>query len=1021
MKGLKNLKGLLAAVFMAVIVAPLTWAQQPLTVSGRVVDSMGEPIIGVSILEKGTSNGAISNIDGEYRLSVKSGATLVFSFIGYATQEKKATGPTLNVTLQDDTQLLEEVVVVGYGVQKKSSVTGSISKVDGSEMMNRTITSAQDALGGKTAGVQIISSSGAPGDASTIRVRGYSSNYDSDPLYIVDGLKVEDISTIDANDIESIEVLKDGASAAVYGAEAGNGVVLVTTKRAKKGAAKVSYDFQISFNSLSNKPEVMNAQEYMTYQLEGGALTQSQIDAYYDGVTDTDWFDGTTETSLTQKHTLSFSSASDRGSVFLSLGYYKNDGFLKGDQDTHKRYNLTANAELKPKKWLTVGTNTRISYGEMNTLPWADSYVGSANGPFTSMMALDPLTPVYFDSDNIPSFVATYIDEGRKVITDDKGRYYGISPWVLSLNPLAYLDVNHYNLTSTSVNSTFYANFNLFDGFVFTTRLGIDLRSVDTYNYNETYYAASNLCNDNPSITQATTNKYYYQWENFANYTKTFAKKHTIGAMLGMSFSKTVNKTVSATIDSITQDLENFAYLAYASDDATKTVDGEKTITSKLSYFGRVNYSYADRYMIEATMRADANDLSVLSKSQRWGYFPGASVGWVASNEAFFPETSAWTYAKVRGSWGRNGSISNLGDFAYASAIESGTSYSIDGTTTYSVGSAPTTLGNDNLKWETTDQWDFGVDLRFLGDRLSFSADYFYKKTKDLLISDSSPSLTAGNDPSPINAGDVVNKGFEFELSWKHNIGKFNYSINGNLSFLKNEVTYLEPTVTRLSGFYAAGMTYFTYFEQGQPIWYMRGYKVDHIDQSTGEPVFVDVDGDGELSANDVDYIGSGVPDVTYGITLNASYKNFDLVIFGSGAAGGDIFCNLNNIYNQCDNKLKIYYDERWTSTNTNAKRPRPVCDNEYEYIMSDANVFSGNYFKIKQIQLGYTVPKTLTKKIGIDNIRAYISLDDFFCFSSYPGMDPEIASSNATTAIGIDNAAYPSAKKVVLGFNVTF
>ena len=1020
---MKGLKRLLAAVAMAVVLAPIAWAQQPLTVSGKVVDNTGEPVIGVSILEKGTTNGVITNIDGEYRITVKQGATLVFSYIGYTTQEKKANGPTINVTLQDDTQLIDEVVVVGYGVQKKSSVTGAISKVDGSEMMNRTVTSAQDALGGKTAGVQIISSSGAPGDASTIRVRGYSSNYDSDPLYIVDGLKVENISNIDANDIESIEVLKDGASAAVYGAEAGNGVVLVTTKRAKQGAAKVSYDFQISFKNIANKPDVMNAEEYMNYHLEGGTFTQSYIDTYYDGVTDNDWFDSTTETSITQKHTLSFSSASDRGSVFMSLGYFNNNGFLKGDDDTHKRYNLTVNAELKPKKWLTVGTNTRLSYFQANTEPWADDYNGSAYGPFTSMMALDPLTPLYYDSDNLPTFVQDMIDAGQNVITDDKGRYFGISPFVTSSstqNPMLALYVNQYDITGTSVNSTFYANISPFEGFTFTTRLGIDLKSLSTYSYYKTYYVSTNQYQNDPEVNQGSTNRYYYQWENFANYTKTI-KKHTFGAMVGMSFSKTVNKTVSASINSITQELDNFAYMAYASDDATKTVDGEKTTTAKLSYFGRVNYNYADRYMVEATMRADANDLSVLSKSQRWGYFPGASVGWVASNEAFFPETTAWTYAKVRGSWGRNGSISNLGDFAYASAIESGSSYSFDNTTSYSIGSAPTTLGNDNLKWETTDQWDFGVDLRFLDDRLSFSADYFYKKTKDLIISDASPSLTAGNDPSPMNAGDVVNKGFEFELSWKHNIGKFNYSINGNISFLSNEVSYLDPTISRLSGYYAAGRTYFTYFEVGQPIWYMRGYKLDYIDPSTGDPVFVDINGDGEFSASDVDYIGSGVPTVTYGITLNASYKNWDLVVFGSGAGGGDIFCNLNNVYDAGTNKLSIYYDERWTSTNTSAKRPRPVCDNEYEYIMSDANVFSGNYFKIKQIQLGYTVPKTLTKKIGIDNIRAYVSLDDFFCFSSYPGMDPEIASSNATTGIGIDNGAYPTAKKVVLGFNVTF
>ncbi len=1007
-------------VLLCLILGGVTdaWAQQKV-VNGTVLDGDGIGIIGAGVMQKGTTNGVITDLEGKFSISVPEDAVLVISCVGFNTVEVAA-GDAAVITLEEDRELLDEVVVVGYGVQKRSSVTGSISKVESDQMRNRTITSAQDALAGKTAGVTMVSTSAAPGASSTVRVRGYSSNYSSDPLYIVDGLKVSDLSNVDANDIESIEVLKDAASAAIYGAEAGNGVILVTTKRASSGSVGVTYDFQLSTNDLNHIPAVLNAKEYETWYREAGYITDAMMESYYDGVTDNEWFKTATETGLMQKHNLSLQMGSDKGQIYVGLNYLDNDGFLKGDVDKHTRYGATMNAEMQIKPWLKVGSNMRFTYQTMTMSPWTVSY-GSPDGPFGDLLHMDPLTPVMYSSSNVPSFIADLLADGRKFPTDENGDYFGASRFTTTCNPLLNRKVNHYNSTASNLDISGYVNITPFKGLVFTSRFGFNNNGMRTHSFSETYYVTPNMQNDKPSVSETGLQTLYYQWENFANYNIEVGSGHNISATVGTSFSKSINDTLSASVDKITKELDNYTYLDYASGDAVKTVGGQKLTTAKLSYFGRLGYSFRDKYLAEVTMRADANDLSVLSAKSRWGYFPAVSLGWVISQEDFFPRSNTFTFAKFRASWGQNGSISNLGNFVYASAIEGAGFYSFDGTTNYSQGSVPSTLGNDNLKWETSEQLDFGVDLRFFKDRLTFSADYFNKKTNDLLISGASPSLTAGNDPSPINAGNVLNRGFEFDLGWKQTLGDFSYGITANLATLHNEVTYLDPTIARLEGANAAGNNPFTYFEVGYPIWYFRGYEYAGVDPATGDPTFEDLNNDGQIGTSDKTFIGSGIPDFTYGITLNAAYKGFDLLIFANGSQGNDIYCNLNNVYTTGDNVLKYFYDRRWTASNTNAERPRPGCNNLQQYYMSDAMVFDGNYFKIKQIQLGYSIPEKIISRVGVKSTRLYVSFDDFFLFTKYPGIDPETASSSSTNGIGIDSAAYPTARKVVFGLNLTF
>lgn len=984
---------------------------------------MGEPMIGVSIQEKGTTNGVISDFDGNYNLSVKQGAVLVFSYIGYVMQEHQAVAGTLNVTLKEDTKALEEVVVVGYGVQKKSSVTGAISQVKAEDMQNRTITSAAQALQGKTAGVQLISTSSAPGSSPTIRVRGYSSNVSSDPLYVVDGVRTTDISGIDPNDIASMEVLKDAASAAIYGAEAGNGVILITTKKGKAGQGKITYDFQFSSQSIARIPELLNAEEYINYMCEGG-MNRDDIMAIWDGKTDTDWVDVAFENSRMQKHNVAFTGGGDRGNYYLSLTYLDNNGIVVGDADHYTRMTATINSEYKIKDWLKVGTTNQIEKYNVRSVSSQNEY-GSL---FSGVMLMDPLTAPVYSADNLPQHMQNAMAQGKHLMQDENGNYYGVSNWYTgeNYNPLIMRDNGISRNSGFNVNGSIYGEFTPFDGFTFTSRFGYRLSGTRSSSVSLPFYGNSTQSRDYVDISGTSSTTIYYQWENFANYMKTFNKAHTVTAMLGMSYQEQTYDYVNAELSAngehaVLQNNPLFYYLNYGSASATKSLGGEKTRTAKMSYFGRIGYDYKGRYMIQASLRADAADLSLLPASNRWGYFPAVSAGWTISEENFFePIKNYVTSFKLRGSWGQNGSLAALSGYPYSTDMSSSGIYSFVTGNSYITGVSPLSLGNDELKWETSEQWNVGFDARFLRDRLTLGFDYFDKKTKDLLVTGTKPSLIIGGSTSPINAGNVSNKGVEFELGWRDNIKDFNYSIRANLATLKNEVTYLDPSLERV-----AGTNYHTYpisyFEKGYPVYYFRGYKFAGVDPATGDPTFADVDGDGVVTENDRTYIGDAIPDFTYGITLTAAYKGLDLTVFGTGSYGNDIFhASYRPDYKESNKMKEVFYDNRWTVDNPNGTVPRSNANNMDKYITSDAMVYDGSYFKIKQIQLGYTLPKSWLNKVYIGNMRLYCSLDDFFTFTKYPGFDPE-SSSNATSGMGIDKGGYPTSKKVVFGINVEF
>jgi TonB-linked SusC/RagA family outer membrane protein len=442
-----------------------------------------------------------------------------------------------------------------------------------------------------------------------------------------------------------------------------------------------------------------------------------------------------------------------------------------------------------------------------------------------------------------------------------------------------------------------------------------------------------------------------------------------------------------------------------------------------MSYFGRLSYNYANRYFLQASLRADAADLSMLPATNRWGYFPAVSAGWDITGEEFMkPALDYMSYLKLRGSWGQNGSLAALGSYLYSTDMTSAGNYSFVPGNIYVLGSRPTTMGNDKLKWETSEQFDIGFDSRFLNHRLSFSMDYYKKSTIDLLVNGATPSLAIGGTAPVMNAGSVENKGWEFELGWQEQRGDFRYSLRANLATLNNEVTYLDKSLTRLTG-----TTFHTYgavsaFEQGYPVYYFYGYKFDKIDPATGNPTFKDLDGVEGITDADKTEIGDAIPDMTYGVTLTAAWKGLDLVVFGTGSQGNQIFNLLTRPDYITGNRLKeVWYDDRWTADNTAGTKPRAGFSDPDKYITSDAMVFDGSFFKIKQIQLGYSLPKQWLSKVKINNLRLYVSFDDYFIFTKYPGFDPEASAGAQISAMGIDKGAYPSSRKTVFGLNVTF
>ncbi|MBO4765419.1 MAG: SusC/RagA family TonB-linked outer membrane protein [Bacteroidales bacterium] len=1018
----------------------VSFAQNRL-VSGKVVDGNGEPVAGASVVVVGqTSMGTATDMDGTWRLSVPDRANISISCIGYVSQTVSVAGRSvIDVTLEEDSEFLEETVVIGYGVQKKSDLTGAVASVRSDDLVNRSTTDAAAALQGKAAGIQVLNTSGAPGEGASIRVRGYSSNSGSiGPLLIVDGLKVDNIQYLDPSMIESMEVLKDAASAAIYGAQAGNGVVLITTKTgaANNGTAHITYNGRFTLQSLGKKAEIFGAKDYIEYQTYIGNLSDDLLKANGYNGTDTNWYDATFQPSWAIQHGITIQGGNNKGHFLTALNYVNDDGIVVGKKDVYQRLTAQINADYQLFKWFNVSSNTSFE-------KWSRKSVSSGYGSvLNSVVSIDPLTPPYISRlEDTPGGMQEHYAAGDPIPRDPlhNNDFYGTSKYLEEAtgNPLFQRDKTDSSQGGINIRGTLAANLMPFNGMTITSRFGYRIADGNSHSYSTPYWLTAMANDKNYSISANVNTSYYYQWENFANYLRTFGK-HTVGAMVGMSYTE--SHSDNASISSSGPDIlkgydENFRYIDYLTSDATKSVGNAPSVSAQLSYYGRLQYGFDNRYNIQANFRADAYDSSKLSKQARWGYFPSVSAGWTISNEPWFRDNvnrDAVSFLKLRGSWGINGNINVLSGYRYSTSITlNGEMYQYDlaaGDGRPSYGSRPSGLANPDLKWETSEQLDFGLDARFLRNRLTFTADWYRKFTNDLLVS-IAPLPEIGVSSTTVNAGKVLNTGLEFELGWKDQIGDFAYSVNANLSTLHNEVLEVHALLDRLTQDPVSGLNekLQTAFEQGYPIWYFRGFKYDGVDQATGAPKYLDKDGKSVATVTDNDkvYLGEGIPNLTYGITVNLAYKGFDLVVFGTGVAGNEIYNLMVSADRPKVNSLTTYWKNSWGNPNvekSTAKYPdmKQVAAS-WDFFSSDACIFDGSFFKIKQIQLGYTFPRRLTQKALISDLRLFVSMDDYFTFTKYPGADPETASYNNSTSRGVDSGSYPTMKKMVFGVNLTF
>jgi TonB-dependent starch-binding outer membrane protein SusC len=1008
-----------------------------ITVTGRVTSEDGEPLPGASVMLKGSPTiGTVTDVNGDFSLQAPETGILIISYIGFLTTEVGINNrASINVTLIPDTKALEEVVVVGYGEQRKSLVTGAISSVNEAEIATVSSTRIEQALQGRTSGVTVVPASGSPGAAMRVRIRGAGSNGNAEPLYIVDGMRAGGIEYLDPSEIASMEILKDAASAAIYGAEGANGVIIITTKSGRRdGISEVSYNMQYAVQSV--RPGIMpmmNPEQYATYMAESGTNMPdgNPLDpAQFRGQQGTNWMDEVFSAAPMQRHSLNFRGGTERSSYMLGGSLFRQDGIVGGNQSQFNRYTLRLNSDHKLKQWLTVGNRLSYSHFNRNGLS-EDSEFGSV---INSAIMMDPMTPVRYTG-TLPAHAQRALDDGQPLIRDENGNIFGVSPYIYGEvgNPLAIIANTRNRNVQNKVVGNVYAEAEIIKGLRITSRFGIDAAFQRNAGWNPPYWYSDERRSNTPTVFTNNEDWFTWQWENFANYTNSIGRNN-FTILGGVSALQRSYNRLNGTSVGMFKNEDKFAYHDYTSASRNELF-GTYNDNTLASYFGRISYDFDNKYLLNVTVRRDGS--SLLPPGNQWGTFPSISAGWVLSNEAFYPVALANTMnmAKIRASWGQNGSISNLQVGQWASLITAQNIQYRDAEGNLLPGAEPAYLANYDLRWETSEQLNIGMDLGFFNNRLTFTTEYFRKHTRDLITPGTPPEF-AGNPLPFVNGGDVLNSGFEFELSFRNTQGQIRYDIGANLTTIRNEVTYLNPNVNRLPGVGVGTGWTATWFEQGYPIWYFRGYQTNGIFQNQeqinaytnnisgyepqpGDPIIVDTNGDGEITVDDQTFIGSPHPRLMYGGRVNLSFAGFDLLIFAQGQWGNDVLMGFNRADRQTANKPEFFYSNRWTGEGSTNEWFAPNTSSEYVY-NSDLMVFDGSYMRIRQLQLGYTLPNTLLSRVNVKNVRFYASLDNFFTFTRYPGMDPE-AGSNNVRSLGIDRGVYPIPRVALGGLTFNF
>lgn len=963
---------------------------QSMTVKGTVKDVTGESIIGASVLVKGTSNGTISDFDGKFVLNdVGRNALIEISFVGYKTQSIKA-APSLSVVLQEDNELLDEVVVIGYGSVKRRDVTTAVSTVSAEDLDQRPIVSAGQALQGKAAGVSVSSPNGAPGGEMTIRVRGTTSfNGSNDPLYVVDGIPVDNINFLSPNDIENMSILKDASSAAIYGSRAANGVVLISTKAGAKEQAKVALNVQYGIKNVSKSMDVLNTEQYRELQNEIGmiSLPDNLVDQ-------TDWFEEAYTTGETQNYQVSISNGTEKTKYFLSAGYLDEKGVLESAY--YKRYNFRANIDSDIRSWLNVNAN--ISYSDYN-----QNGITSGTGANRGGVVLSVI--------NTPTYAPIWNPEKPEQYYNN---FYGIGNITNPLENMARGENNKSKenrlIASGAVTIKFLPELTLKSTVALDRRNAVATTFLDPISTawgRENYGTASDSRNTNTVITI----------DNILNFNKNF-KQHGVEAMIGTSYTDSdyTNNWINGSHyrNSLIQTLNAANKISW---DGTGSSASQWAISS---YFARLSYNYDSKYLLTMNVRADGS--SKLHPDHRWGVFPSFSAAWRMSSEKFMESLNWIDDLKIRGGWGQTGNQSGIGDYAYLQL------YNIrriewweEGQTNALPTISQANLRTKDLTWETTTQTNIGLDLTVLKNRLTLNLDFYYKKTKDMLMYVSLPSGAAAASSITRNEGEMENKGIELAISSKNFIGDFNWSTDFNISFNKNKLTKLS-----LQKIYTAATTSevvneaVVRNEPGRPLGGFYGYISDGVDPETGELMYRDMNGDGRISTSDRTYIGDPNPDFTYGLTNTFSYKGFNLSIFVQGTYGNDIFnasrMETEGMYDGKNQSTRVL--KRWRIPGQITDVPKAGFDMKNStYFIED-----GSYLRVKDISLSYNIKCKLFGKWGISKLQPYFTATNLLTWTNYSGMDPEVNQwGNSGAVQGIDWGTYPQSKSFVFGVNVEF
>lgn len=1045
------MKKLFSVLFLLGIT--LTVFSQHIQIQGVVVSGQDNELLpGVNVVEKGTTNGAITDLDGQFTLSVPSDAVLTISYIGYKSIDVPVKGQrNLRVVLQEDSELLDEVVVIGYGVQKKSVVTAAIAKVSAEDLAFTAPVRMDNALKGLAAGVTVTSSSGQPGAAAKIRVRGIGTINNSDPLYIVDGMPIDGgLDYLNPGDIASIEVLKDAASGAVYGARAANGVVLVTTKGGKEGKARISYDFSYGWQRPWKERDVLNATEYALMMNEG-AINAGQAPKYNDPYAygkGTNWQKETFNYDApVVNHQVSVSGANEKTNYLLSLGYYTQDGIIGGNygRSNYERLTLRSNTsytlfdETKSRNWLnSLKISSNLSYARIKSTGIETN--SSYGSPLGSALALSPILGVYVEgqaAEDQLKFYSQY-DNFTPMYDPKNGKLYTLAggDYNEMVNPLASLSLPGDQNWSHKFVASFSADLNLWDNLRFRTSYGVDLAFWGHDGYTKLYYLTAN---NNSTRTNAYSKKQdgtVWQLENVLMYDKSI-DKHSFSVLLGQSAKKSNGSQIGGNrygiinldrpyIDASNGLQENGAMGVYGgpTDEATLA-----------SLFARASYNYDERYMLQATVRRDGS--SRFGANNHYAVFPSVSLGWNLTNEKFMESRPSWlTSTKLRFSWGKNGN-ENIGNFRYTTLTSTGNNYIFGSGEGMVNGVKASGLANPDLKWEESKQLDFGVDFGFLDNALTVTVDYYKKTTNGMLMEMNIPSYVGESKPIG-NVGKMENSGLEFEAAYKFNVNDWMFRVGGNLTYLKNKLLEYgnDSGWANLDSFQGTGAI--SRAQNGKPFPYFYGYKTNGIFQNMeevnayrnkdgeliqpnavpGDVRFVDLDGDGAITDEDRTDIGKGMPDWTYGFNINVGWKNFDLSMMWQGTIGNDVY-DATRRTDISSSNLPSWMLNRWTGEGTSNKYPRFVSGDNTNWQSSDLYVYDGSYLRLKNIQLGYTLPRSLTKKAFVSSLRLYVAAENLLTFTKYHGFDPEISSGG--TSLGIDRGVYPQAKSWSVGANLSF